>query len=454
MGRWFWIGFAGLLVAAMLVGGYVLFTPKIGHATSAEIDAALPASLKVKDAPDPEGEARYERLAELLKGIDKAPLSLTEGPRKGKSTPENEAVLAKVDALLKEGPLRVRMRGPYDLMREATPFRDAAKLIQVAIQAAQERGDRAACARWATLGLRYGAALRDSKGVVIDALVDIANESIINRAVYLAEINGGFDSAGRAQVLALLKPEDGSSPWLADSVRRDFQAYWIPVLLEPDKHAKDLAVSGDYAMDGGDFSEPVHESKLAGTFDPVETARLGGKIYEAMMDDLRHPMTQAKHAESKLIAEAEKGLPSAIAGGPEGYWYRIRMNIGRNTLGRQSISSGALTQLGAATARAAATRNLVRATILLRMGQAPALPDPYGKGNLRFDTKRKIVWSVGEKGTDDGGMIGRGWDVSAADYGCPYGDRSWAPRTYTVPSGPKGFPSPGPGAPPGPGRAD
>jgi hypothetical protein len=452
MGRWFWIGFAGLLVAAMLVGGYVLFTPKIGHATRAEIEAALPASLKVKDAPDPEGEARYKRLAELLKGIDKAPLSLTEGPKKGKSTPENEAVLAKVDALLKEGPLRVPMRGPNDLMREATPIRDAAKLIQIAIQAAQERGDRAACARWATLGLRYGTALRDSKGVVIDALVDIAIGSIINRAVYLAEINGGLDDAGRKQVLSLLIPSDGTSEEMAGAIRRDFYAYWMPLLLDPDKHVKELLASEPVDLPSDDVVEPAPEPKLAGTFDPVDTARLGGKVYDAMINDLRRPFPQATHAAERFAAEGERGLPSPAFSGPEGMWFRVKMNLGRNTLGRQGVTSGVLTQLGQATARAAVTRNLVRATILLRMGQVPVLPDPYGKGNLRFDTKRKIVWSVGEKGTDDGGMIGRGWDVSAADYGCPYGDHSWAPRTLTVPSGPKGFLGPGPGAPAG--RAD
>lgn len=439
MRRWFWLGFVGLLVAGVVVGGYVMFTPKIGHATAAQIDAALPASLKVKDRPDPEGEARYERLAEILKKIDREPLQGRNPSVLNKSLLQNEAVLAEVEGLLREGGLRVPSRSATTLYKEATSLKEAAKLMSFAIQAAQERGDKTACGRWGTLGLRYVNALKDSQGVVIDALVHVANGAIVHRAIYLAEINGGFDASGRAQLLSLLTPEDGTSPAMADAVRRDFQTLWMPLLLDPDKHAKDLVVSGvsDYGMAGEDGSEePAREPKLAGTFDPLDTARLGGRLYAAMIDDLRRPFRLARREDEKVMVEAERGLPSPAFGGPEGYLYRIRMNLGKNTLGRQGVSSGTIMRLGDPVARAAATRNLVRAVIQLRMGQRPNLPDPYGTGKLRFDTKRKIVWSVGQKGTDDGGVIGTGWQTSSADYGCPYGDRSWTVPTYTVPSSP------------------
>ena len=51
--------------------------------------------------------------------------------------------------------------------------------------------------------------------------------------------------------------------------------------------------------------------------------------------------------------------------------------------------------------------------------------DPFAGGTLRIDPKRKIVWSVGTNGKDDGGQIGRGWDNAAPDLGFPDGDGSW-----------------------------
>ena len=54
------------------------------------------------------------------------------------------------------------------------------------------------------------------------------------------------------------------------------------------------------------------------------------------------------------------------------------------------------------------------------MGRSVDLPDPYGKGKLRVDRKRRIVWSVGENGKDDGGTIGAKYADKAADRGLRY----------------------------------
>lgn len=432
----------------------VAFMTKIQRVSEAEVLAALPASLKVEDAPDPEGEARYARLGTLASHLDKAPLGGTSGSPSivGRSTPANEAILSDIERLLSEGRMRLPERKKEMPVIEFASLKNAAKLIALATEAAGERGDRSACGRWAALGIRFGAALNEAGGVVVEQLIAISIDAIAIRAAYAAEIEGHLDRAGRERLLALLTPRDGRSPEMAAAIRRDFQWGWMPILLNPAAHTKELSEAGwEWEDEWDSADEPI----LAGSFDSVATAKLAGGIYDALIDDSGRPVTQARHAERPLIATAERGLPD-----PNGFphssrnlgdtWsrlkYRVAMNVGSNTLGRQQAVSVALTGFGAATARQAANRNLLRAAILLRMGRGAAVIDPFAKTNLRFDPKRKIVWSVGQNQKDDGGTIGKGGDPAALDFGYAYGDHAWRPPSIAQPNFP---PSAGQGPPPG-----
>ncbi len=453
MKRWFWGAFLLISAVGIGTGNYVLFSPKIGKATAAEIEAALPASLKVQDVPDPAGEARYARLVAMSRGLNTKPLNqstMSPDPLAGRALPENEILLGKIEALLKEGGIRVPTRTMDMQFPDLSRVKNIEKLAAISIAAAQKRGDRRGCERWATLTLRFSQALTDAGGVAIDQLVAVAIDAIAVRAVYLAEIENGLDNQARAAVLGLLPPEDGRSSAMADAVRRDFQVCWTPILLDPQAHLKSLMDSSADVV--SDAEPPPGKQPPAGTFDPVASAKLAGGVYDALIADLLRPPTKVVHAEAKLIADAEPGLPEgSYYTGLEGLWYRVRMNVGRNTLGRKGIVSGALVGLTGATGRAAANRNLVRAVILLRSGATPAVIDPFGTGNLRFDRKREIVWSVGKDGRDDGGDIGDGYQDSAPDLGYPYGDHSWAklhpplPKSTIRGGPPAGF---GPGFPP------
>lgn len=419
MRRFLLFGFAVLVVGAFVATGYVLFTPKIGHATRAQIDAALPASLKVVDKPDPAGEARYAKLAALVRGIDERELGRSLGTRT--SPPDRAArsrVLAKesatIDAvarLLAKGTLRYPEREIITSFMDSAKLKSFAKLLAAATADAAERGDRRACARYAVLGLRYGHALLEGGGVMIDGLVAVAAEAIATRAAYEAEMDGGLDAAGRRAVLAELPVQKGPLPELGATVRRDFQAMFMPVLLDSKKLVPETST--------GERSEGPSHAAMAGTFDPVETAKLGGAIYGAAIKDASRPIAEQTHEASRLSGAASVGLPQAAEkGGTLGLAYRLRMNMGRNTIGRAFASNSAIFDgLASIGARRAADRNLLRATILLRSGRPADLPDPYGKGKLRIDRKRRIVWSVGEDGKDDGGAIGATYGEKAPDHG-------------------------------------
>jgi hypothetical protein len=455
MRRWFWGIFLVTSAVGMGTGYYVLFSPKIGTATAAQIDALLPASLKARDAPDPQGEERYNEVASLAHLLNEKPLGRFANPPEplvDQALPENETVLAKIEAVLKQGALRVPVRTRTELLPELPKLKNVAKLIGVSIQAAQKRGDARACERWAGLSIRYSEAIGRAGGTVIDQLVATSIDAISLRSIYLAEIENGFDGQGRARLIGMLKPRDGTSPEMADAVRRDFQTYWMPFLYESAANAKELMEIQEPTSDlrPDDEPEPARSSKPLGTFDPIASAKLAGGIYDAMISDLGRAPTKVLHAEKPLVDEAEKGLPTTDSNsGLEGLWYRVRMNVGNNTLGRKAVASSAIIELTHAVGREATNRNLIRAVLMLRSGVTPSVIDPYGKGNLYFDRKQQIVWSVGKDGRNDGGMIDKGYVDGAPDLGYPYGDHSWAklhpPDTSRspFPSGPPlGFPPP------------
>ena len=444
MKRWLWLSFAGAVVAAMGATSYVLFSPKIGHASRAEIEAALPTSLKIVEKRDPAGEARYFRLIELAKRLDKSPLRATSGATDvapAISLPANERVLVQVEALLAEGPLSVPPRASNSPFAPFTDLKDLAKLTAYAADAAGRRGDRATCARWAALGLRLGQATVDSGGAIIDALVAIAMDAIGVREAYAMEVAGNFDAEGQVHLLELLPPLDGTSPEMAAAIRRDFQSYFLPTLLDPQGHLKELVGNGY----GEGLTDDGETPPLAGTFDPVETARLAGRIYDASMVDLMRRYPDERHDAERINERAVAGLPWFPGnGGFARILYRVRMNAGTNTLGRQAATTGVILNMGSATARRAANRNLLRATILLRRDGKAVIADPFGKGDLRFDPKRKVVWSVGTNGKDDGGNIGKGGEYGKPDLGYPYGDHSWQPNaTQLGPHAPGGPAIPG-----------
>ncbi len=437
----------GLVVVASGVAiGRNLMVTKVRTASRAQIDAVLPASLKATDAPDPAGVARYARLTAILDTIPSADFSTAFLPPSTAISQEKvDAAKAHIaqaftplEALLREGGLRCPERKAGMLFPELTRLKGLSKMLALSAGAAAKRGDHAECAHLVSLNLCLGKALVDTKGVLIDELVAIASEAIANRSAYEVEMAGGFDAKGRAKVLALMPPLEGPMPQLGDSLRRDFQVTMLPYLTGPvDRLTKAYGLS-----DSG-------KETPAGTFDAIATARLIGRIDDAMIADTERPFRLQTKFADYIATQATEGLPSEgnlddMPEGIEKIWikfkYRLAMNSGSNTLGRGLVSASVF-DLGSTGARRAAGRNLARTVLLLQAGKSPSEIDPYGDGSLRVDAKRKVVWSVGENGRDDGGQIGKGGESGEPDLGYPYGEGAWkpassAPRKGNVPSAP------------------
>lgn len=413
MKRLLWGGFWAIFVFALAAGGFTMLTPKIGHATRAEIDAVLPASLKVEDRPNPEGLRRYEEVAKVASSLQYKDVDAgLDSPRKAgdpaaaaRALTAGRQPIAEVDRILALGDLWYPQRKADTLFRDAPNLKSFSKLLTLATQEAVKRGDRAGAAHYAALNLRYGRALREAGGVFIDVLVAIATEAIAVRSAYEAEMKGALDEKGRALILAELPPETGTLPQMGAAVRRDFQVMFLPLLLNPDQVIRTAAAS----------SNADSRQSMPGTFDPIATAKIAGEIYDAAIKDADLPLDKQSGTASRLSAEAAAELPHKD-GRPE-FLYRIQMNMGQNTIGRTLLSASIFDQLALTTRRRAADRNILRAVLLLHEGQNPVLVDPFGKGPLKIDRQRRIVWSVGEDGKDDNGDIPTGALTRAPDQG-------------------------------------
>lgn len=420
----------GLVVVASGVAvGRNLLTSRQRLASRSEIEAVLPASLKAVDAPDPAGITRYTRLVALVHPLfrtaEDAQLLPKDAAARAKAAAARVRLvdsLAPFEALLAEGGLRVPDRKPGALIPEATEIRALSKAVALCAGDAAKRGDRTECARFVEFDLRLGRSMVEDKGELIDELVAVAMESVANRAAYEAEMAGGLDSRGRTAVLALMPPLDGPMPELGDALRRDFQSSMMPFLTGA------LSAENPYGENRG---------LPQGSLDALATARLMGQIDEAQIEDANRPYRLQTREASRIAAKASAGLPNGeglddMPEGLEKIWlkfkYRLAVNAQPNALGRATASEGVY-DLGTTAARRAAGRNLARAAILLHSGESPRVNDPFGEGTLRIDPKRKLVWSVGENGKDDGGEIGKGGVSGQPDYGYPYAAGAWPPKS-------------------------
>jgi hypothetical protein len=195
-------------------------------------------------------------------------------------------------------------------------------------------------------------------------------------------------------------------PILADDLRREFRTHTLPPIVG--------------------IAEARSGVDVIGTLDPLATAKLLGTVYGGAIENLRRPRERRSKVPTQIGRASQVGLPdeSEVEAQPEGFKreiarlrYRMAMNALPNTIGRGLLLPDIADTLPRIADKGAAHRALVRTVLLLRSGDPASLADPFGKGTLRIDPKRRLVWSVGENGVDDDGKIGTGGSPKSPDYG-------------------------------------
>ncbi len=397
----------------MAAGYYALCVPKIGHASPAEINAALPASLKVVDPPDPAGEERYRRLGLLAGKTDRSDLDRSSShfysnpPSQliAQVVSKNEARLVLVAALLQEGGLRVPTRSFDVPSPEGYGLRKLGMVIGFAIENSAHTDYQAECLRECLFGLRYSEMVLDAGGTVSDEVGAIAIQRSMLTSIYRAEMSGGLSSEGRSTIQRALD-NLAEPPSFVDAIRRQFWADQRPFLFDTDRAFR-------AAFERGRSDWPI------GSFAPVATAKLMGEICEASMRDAERPLDRQSGDGRRLADEAVQWVPRGYLGRYD-FGERCAMNALPNTLGRSLAADCGFNELARVKAGREASIALLKAVFALRTGGKPNLTDPLGKGKLRIDPSQRLVWSVGENEVDDGGVIERSGATNSPDFGYSY----------------------------------
>ncbi len=374
----------GALVLAGMGASYLMLTPRLRLATQAQIEAVLPASLRVVDPPDLAARGRETRLQEIVEGFDKK---------------DPDPALGKLALLLDGSGFEVS-----DLRKNVDFTWIAYGLVERARVAAQ-RGDADASLRDVLLGLRFGQALVERQGAPIDVLRAIDIDRSFVEVALETDTRGLFDTKAREAILALLPPLDGTFPQLGKGMKRWFHIGVVPELVDPGRFFKNWWVVS---------SEDKVQAEIFGSYNALEASRLTGRLYELMIEGTQRTFAKRGTEFQRLYDEARSGLPELLdIAGKKGMdrafarvRFRVAMNAEHNSIGRaMATRTGIKDVLWDAGPRRAVPRNVLRAILLLRLGRPAAVPDPYGTGNLRVDPMQRIVWSISEDGIDGGGDI-------------------------------------------------
>ncbi len=406
-----------------LVSGAFAAPQKIGHATRAQIEAVLPASLRVKDKLDRAGEARYARLEALVDKmrklrIESALLPTASSKQRTDAVKSARPLLAELDQILK-GSLRQKPRpDPMDSFPKLASVKSLAKVIGFAAMDAAERKNQTECAFYTILGLRLSSKFLPSGNGLIGFLVAEAVDAIVVRTAVEVDGKGGLDEQARDKVFSLLAPDENGNSEAVNALRREFVFARLPLIVDPVHGAdKVFATSKDFAMSMSP-KKKVPDDGLVGNYDPIATARLVGRIFDEAIKDLQRPLGKQTGLAQIIVEKAGKQIPEFSA--DQVASYPGKMDAIPNSIGLELARLAPPESLPEIEAKRATYRNLARAVILLREGKPMKLADPFGKGPLKFDAKRRIVWSVGTNRKDDGGQIERVGEKDRLDIGYRY----------------------------------
>jgi hypothetical protein len=429
------VGFGGF--AMFGAGGFLGFRPTWNTATPSEIDRVIDPELRRPIAVFPDRRARYDRLIALLKEIDYSMIRrpghsvwstvsvTTAGPE---FEVRNEKALAKLDALLEEGPVQ----GPVPHVLFDSRFREVARykeVIRALVASAQGHADAGRvplCVKAMDRANRLANRAYEGSQCVYDLLLGEAMRSTVASGACVLAENGKLSADGLKQVLAVLGPPPKDSKRLRECVRNEFQGYVYPLLPNPE-----VILRGNRNATLGLF-EPSKDLSdyIVGNYDAVETARDTSQVYMACLQNLdRKPLlmdlTAEQHAGELAgeLPEDASGPGDTLRNRWEGFRYRYQMSRIPNSFGRSLYTSFLGSQiLWECRGRDETVGQLVRTELALTIydrehkrlptklselvsdGLLASMPtDPFDGEPLRYDPVKRRIWSVGRDLKDDHG---------------------------------------------------
>ncbi|MGV3614551.1 MAG: hypothetical protein ACO1SV_04365 [Fimbriimonas sp.] len=302
-------------------------------------------------------------------------------------------------------------------------LKELAKALSLRARVNAAEGHLEAAVADIALVRRTGSRLAGGHTPMMPYLVGIAIEAIGDHAAIQVAASPNLREE---HVAALQKTvADSARPnRLADTLRNEFDAHFVRMVAAVPTDAADL----------GPLDEMPASLKAAikglPIYDRRDTVEGTARLYRAAIENGTRPWS-AQTDIGKLAAAQVPDWPNIPEPKPGQKlspsdtkrivaWMRANPNVlGRQFVGMFGGTPGAFEE---AERRTKARRRLTIVALAirrstLRFAQAPGslqalvdsklLPeipgDPFAKGSLRYDPARKVVWSVGPDGRDDGG---------------------------------------------------
>ena len=296
-------------------------------------------------------------------------------------------------------------------------------------------GDANAAAPEITDTIALGRMLQEGEGDLIHYLVGVAIECIGMRSARGLAQQPDASPELVSLLLGAIRPAGAANEGLAQALRVSFEAHVLTIISRIDEKDPDLAgaLAQMKTTDSTVFSSL--ETLLAGLprpFDRAETVRLAGKSFQAHVRstarpwnkrdetadrDLRvvretlQPLALAYHRGREVSAQELETAVKALSEAPNPLG-RVLVALVVPSLGRISEQSFRLRTLCEITRAFLALR-----VYALRHGEypdslgalvkekiLPAVPtDMFADKPVRYDLKRRRLWSVGPDAVDDGG---------------------------------------------------
>ncbi|MFI5386217.1 MAG: hypothetical protein ACHQ50_08865 [Fimbriimonadales bacterium] len=329
------------------------------------------------------------------------------------------------------------VKGPGDdFPMSFAAFRTLAKLYAIQIELGAAEKDFARCFRLSTGALEFNRFLaRSLRSNLVDVLVAGAVDEILLTAIEKAASTGIFAPEQLRALYSGIEPAPEEDVAFANAVRADFSHEVSAYLtLQSKKEAMEMLFS--FGSSWMDDPEADRSDLDAGELNLPKTLRRAAEIAREIIANCSRPwsrhsvsvLTQLE-TDSKLLPEPPdiKTGDSWLKRTWEKAKFKAKMRAIPNALGLVALSSfGPTTDHASVSFRHRTIAEAHRLALLIQLYREVhrgALPDRldqlrdfdrsghlpldmYAGGPFHFDAKRRIYWSVGENGVDDGGTGG------------------------------------------------
>lgn len=445
------VGAVGVSIVALCAYG----SPRIRLASPAELRAVCPPELLATPAADEAAQTRFKLLVEICRSIE-VPRS-SGSPDAPKSVPSgtqtdrlNENLVAAAMKVLAQGPIqRPYTDDPWAIESDYTPIKQLAKILVYQAELAGQKGDRTACARAVLDSLKLSRAYRSATGSVTFYGVSTVVESIAEKCALGCCRRGWLSESAMREIIREIPELGPTDSTFTNAVVQEFQRSLgeISRIVLAFQKAKGFPSKDD----------------LPGSFDATATARLWVRYFTALRQDTLRDWRHQDSLPTRIAFEAGAGLPkdpdptsvwsrlSSAAQSVEQpseepkkppFWtnwiYAFRINSIPNSFGRFFVSERDISEFHSKMPAYRSTRNeITKAVIALRLysrshqGNLPSslsslvaegflgsMPmDWFACAPLRYDSKRRLVYSIGPSGVDHGGWFKAELSISQEDFG-------------------------------------